>query len=178
MDLSLQKGKLSTKYLVLFGMLGGIMFLSKVLMLMIPNVHFLGLFLAAFTLTYRVQALIPLYVFVLLDGIYWGFSVFGWAPNLYIWLPLWGAFMIFGKLDPPKRFKIPIAMILCAFHGFTFGLMYAPVQAFVFGLSFQGMIAWIIAGIPFDLIHGFSNLASGALVIPLAALLTKLDKQF
>ena len=154
------------------------MFLSKVLMLMIPNVHLLGLFIAAITLTYRVRALIPLYVFIFLDGIYWGFSVFGWVPNLYIWLPLWASFMIFGKFDLPKHLKIPIAMVLCAFHGFTFGLMYAPVQALVFGLSFRGMIAWIIAGIPFDLIHGFSNLASGVLVIPLAALLKKLDREF
>jgi len=175
MHLSIADKRLTTRYLVIFGVLGGIMFLSKVMMIGFPNIHLLGLFIAAFTLTYRVQALIPLYVYILLSGMFYGFSIW-WVPHLYIWLPLWGAFMIFGKLDIPSKIKIPIAMAMCAIHGFTFGMMYAPFQAFVLGFNLQMTIAWIMAGIPFDIIHGVSNLASGVLVIPLASLLIKLDK--
>jgi len=141
----------------------------------IPNVHFLGLFIAAFTLTYRVYALIPIYVYVLLDGVFLGFSI-SWVPYLYIWLPLWFLFMLYGKFEPPKALKVPVAMILCALHGFAFGLMYAPFQALAFGLSFRGMILWIIAGIPFDIIHGVGNFATGTLIIPLTTLLIKLEQ--
>jgi energy-coupling factor transport system substrate-specific component len=175
MHLSLADKKLSTRYIVIFGVLGGIMFLSKVAMLGIPNVHLLGLFIAAFTLTYRVQALIPLYIFILLSGIFYGFSIW-WMPYLYIWLPLWIAFMILGNFQIPKKIKVPIAMALCAIHGLSYGIMYAPFHALVLGLNFQAMIAWIIAGIPFDIIHGVSNLASGILIIPLASLLKKIDQ--
>jgi energy-coupling factor transport system substrate-specific component len=174
MHLSLVDKKLSTRYIVIFGLLGGLMFLSKVAMLGIPNVHLLGLFIAAFTLTYRVQALIPIYIFVLLSGLFYGFSIW-WMPYLYIWLPLWIAFMLLGNFQLPKKVKVPIAMALCAIHGFSYGILYAPFQALVLGFSFQAMIAWIVAGIPFDIIHGVSNLASGILIIPLAGLLKKLD---
>jgi energy-coupling factor transport system substrate-specific component len=68
-------------------------------------------------------------------------------------------------------------MILCALHGLSFGTLYAPAHALMFGLSFQGMIAWIIAGLPFDLIHAAGNLAAGTMIVPLAALLKRLDKK-
>ena len=45
----------------------------------------------------------------------------------------------------------------------------------MFGLSFKGMIAWIIAGFPFDALHGLGNLAAGVLIIPLSELLLKLE---
>jgi len=44
-------------------------------------------------------------------------------------------------------------------------------------LSFNGMIAWIVAGIPFDVIHAVSNFAAATLIIPLSELLKKLNAQ-
>jgi len=38
------------------------------------------------------------------------------------------------------------------------------------------MIAWIIAGFPFDLIHGTSNLVCGLLIVPIVLILQKLEK--
>ena len=167
---------LRLRQLIIFGVLGAIMFVSQIAMQWIPNVHFLGLFVAAFTLTYRVRALIPIYVYVFLFGTFQGFS-FWWVPYLYIWLPLWGMFMAVGKLELSKKVKVPLFMLLCAFHGLTFGMLYAPFQAFFFGLNFQGMVAWIIAGIPFDILHAVGNLAAASLILPLTELLKKLDKR-
>ena len=162
--------------LVVFAVLGSIMFVSQIAMQWLPNVHFLGLFVAAFTLTYRVRALIPIYVYVMVYGAFYGFSTW-WIPYLYIWLPLWGMFMLAGKIRLPMKAKIPLYMVLCGLHGLSFGTLYAPFQALVFGLSFQGMVAWIIAGIPFDITHAIGNLAAGVMIIPLSELLRKLDKQ-
>ena len=164
------------KELVIFAVLGSILFISHIAMMWIPNVHLIGLFIAAFTLTYRVRALIPLYVYVIVYGAFFGFAVW-WIPYLYIWLPIWGMFMLAGKLQLSVKVKIPLYMLLCAFHGLFFGILYAPVQAWIFGLNFQGMIAWIIAGIPFDIIHAIGNLAAGALIVPLSELLKKLSAQ-
>ncbi|MCL2576729.1 MAG: hypothetical protein FWE27_01580 [Defluviitaleaceae bacterium] len=174
MRLSLQ-GKLSVRDLTIFAMLGAIMFMSRLLMAMIPNVHVLGLFIASITITYRTRALIPIYVFVLLDGVYWGFSIW-WMPYLYVWLPLWFTFMIAGKVNLPLKVQAPLYMVLCALHGLSFGTLYAPAHAFFFRLSFQGMLAWIAAGLPFDVIHAIGNFAAATLIIPLTALLKKLDR--
>ena len=67
----------------------------------------------------------------------------------------------------PKKVQPLVYMVLCALHGFGYGLLYAPAQAIMFGLSFKGMITWIITGLPFDMIHGVSNFFCGILVMPI-----------
>jgi len=141
----------------------------------IHGVHLLGLFIASMTLVYRVRALIPIYVYVMLDGLFSGFA-FWWLPYLYIWLPLWGAFMLAGKLPLPRKIQVPLYMILCGLQGLFFGVMYAPAWALFAGLSFKGTIAWIIAGLPFDAMHAVAQVAAGALIIPMSELLKKLHK--
>ena len=71
----------------------------------------------------------------------------------------------------PKKVQPLVYMAVCALHGFLYGTLYAPVQALLFGLSFKGMIAWIIAGIPFDVTHGISNFFCAILVLPCVAAL-------
>jgi len=145
-------------------------------MIWLPSIHLIGLLIAAYTLTYRARALIPIYLYVMIYGAIYGFSAW-WVPYLYIWLPIWGAFMLIGKVQLPVKLKVPVYMALCAMHGLFFGIMYAPFQAWLFGLSFQGLIAWVIAGIPFDVVHAISNLAAGILILPLSELLKKLNAQ-
>ena len=120
------------------------------------------------------RALIPLYSYILLDGVFSGFSMW-WIPYLYIWLPLWGAFMLLGKLELRRTIQAPLYMIVCGLHGLSFGLLYAPAQALMFGFNFQTTIAWIIAGLPFDIVHALGNFAAGSMIIPLSTLLKNLD---
>ena len=176
MRLFTRRDRLSVRELTIFSLLGSIMFITKFVMQWIPNVHLLALFIAAFTLTYRAKALIPLYVYILLDGVVSGFSMW-WAPYLYIWFPLWLVFMLAGKVKMPQKIKVPFYMLLCGLHGLSFGIMYAPAQAFMFGLNFKSMIAWIVAGLPFDLIHGVSDFFAASLILPLHSLLVRLEKQ-
>ena len=103
------------KELVIFAVLGSILFVSHIAMMWIPNVHLIGLFIAAFTLTYRVRALIPVYVYVIVYGAFFGFAPW-WIPYLYIWLPIWGMFMLAGRLQLSIKVKIPLYMLLCAFR--------------------------------------------------------------
>ena len=131
------------------------MYVSKMIMEMAPNVHLLGVFIVAFTVVYRKKALYPIYVFVLLNGMFCGFAGW-WIPYLYIWTVLWGIVMLLPQ-NMPKKVQPFVYMAVCAVHGFLYGTLYAPVQAALYGLNFKGMIAWIVAGLPFDLIHGVSN---------------------
>lgn len=60
-------------------MLGALMYASKVVMEVAPNVHLLGVFTMAFTLVYRKKALYPIYTYVLLNGLFTGFATW-WIP--------------------------------------------------------------------------------------------------
>ncbi len=168
-----QKGKrpITTLELCIFAMLGAIMFISKILMEFLPNVHLLGALTIAYTLSYRSKALIPIYVYVFLNGLFAGFSTW-WIPYLYIWTVLWGATMLLPKRIPEK-IAFWIYPALCAIHGICFGALYAPAQAIMFGLDFNGMIAWIIAGLGFDLVHMIGNFAVGFLILPISKILNK-----
>ena len=166
--------KLNIKEIAVFGMLGAMMFASKMLMEFLPNIHLLGVFTIATTVVYRQKALYPIYIYVLLNGLIAGFNVW-WVPYLYIWTILWGATMLLPKSLPQKA-KPFIYMGLCGLHGFLYGILYAPAQALFFGLSFDATITWIAAGLPFDAIHGISNIVCGVLICPIITVLRKAEK--
>ena len=137
--------RLTTREITIFAMLGAVMYGSKVILEFAPNIY------------------------VLLNGLFSGFSAW-WVPYLYIWTVLWGAVMLLPK-KMPKAVRPFVYMIVCAVHGFLFGTLYAPVQAVLFGLNFEGMIAWIAAGLPWDFLHGISNFFCGILIVPIVSVL-------
>ena len=148
-------------------MLGALMYASKVLLEFLPNVHLLGVFTIALTSVYRKKALFPIYIYVFINGLFAGFATW-WIPYLYLWTVLWGVVMLLPKNLPPARQRI-VYMTVCACHGFLFGTLYAPAQALLFGLAWQGMAAWIAAGLPWDIAHGISNFCVGVLIMPVAS---------
>lgn len=167
--------KLNIRETAIFGMLGALMYASKMIMEMLPNIHLIGVFIVAITAVYRAKALYPLYTFVFLTGMFGGFNLW-WLPYLYIWLPLWGAAMLLPK-NMPKKIAPLAYMLICSAHGFLYGVIYAPAQTLIFGLNFEGMIAWIAAGIPFDCIHGISNFFCGLLIAPIVKALRIASRQ-
>lgn len=166
--------KLTVRETAVFAMLGAMMYASKVLMDLLPNIHLIGTFIVAMTVVYRKKALYPLYVFVFITGLLNGFATW-WIPYLYIWAVLWGAVMLLPK-NMPKEIKPIVYMVVCGLHGLLYGVLYAPAQAILFGLDFKGMLTWIAAGLPFDITHGISNLMCGVLILPLASVLKKAEK--
>lgn len=166
--------KLTTKEIAVFSMLGAVMYASKMIMEIAPNIHLLGVFTVAFTVVYGKKALYPIYIYVLMNGVFCGFAAW-WVPYLYLWTVLWGVVMLLPK-KIPKKIKPFVYMIVCAMHGFLFGTLYAPAQALLYGLSFKAMIAWIVAGLPFDFIHGVSNFFCGILIVPIISALELSEK--
>jgi energy-coupling factor transport system substrate-specific component len=156
-------------------MLGTVMFISKLVMELLPNIHLLGTLTMVYTLVYRKRALIPIYVYVFLNGLYAGFSLW-WIPYLYIWALLWGVTMLL-----PRRVNSRLSYVLYpavnAIFGLAFGALYSPAQALMFGLDFKATLSWIVAGLPFDLIHAASNLALGLLIPLLYSHLHRLSKR-
>ncbi len=159
----------------IFAMLGTIMVCSDILMELLPNIHLLGMLTMVYTLVFRWKALIPIYVYVMIYGLYSGFSVW-WVPYLYIWAVLWGVTMLLPK-KMPRIGACIVYPAVCCLHGLAFGVLYAPAQALLFGFDFQQTLAWVASGLPFDIIHGVGNLFAGLLIVPLSELLKKLAKK-
>lgn len=166
--------KLNIRETAVFALLGALMYASKVIMEILPNVHLLGVFVVSITVAYRKKALYPIYIYVFLNGLFSGFSLW-WIPYLYIWTLLWGAVMLLPKNIPSKARPI-IYMSVCALHGFLFGTLYAPAQAIMFGLDFKATMAWIAAGLPWDFVHGVSNFFCGILICPIISVLKNSEK--
>lgn len=158
--------------LTLFAMLGTLMFCSKLIMELLPNIHLLGMLIMSITVVFRAKALIPIYIYVILNGIYAGFALW-WIPYLYVWTLLWCFTMLFPK-NMSKKVSAIAYPIVCALHGFMFGILYAPAQALMYGFNFDQMLVWIAGGSVFDIIHGISNFFTGMLILPLSELIKKL----
>lgn len=159
----------------LYALFGTIMFSTKLIMEVLPNVHLVSMLIIVCTVVFGWKAIFPIYVYVFLTGVYAGFAPW-WIPYFYIWLfPYLLTLAVPKKL--PYKFAFFVYIIICGLHGFLYGTLYAPAQALMFGLDFKGMIAWIVAGIPFDMIHGISNCIVATLVLPICIPLKKVYKQ-
>jgi energy-coupling factor transport system substrate-specific component len=162
--------------MVLFAILGSLMFCSKLLMEALPNIHLLGMLTMVYTLVFRSKALAPIYCYVLLVGVYGGFSTW-WVPHLYLWLILWGVTMLIPR-RMPRAVCCVVYPVICALHGFAYGTLYAPFQALVDGLGWEGMLIWIANGLRFDILHGCGNFIFGFFIVPLSELLSRLYQKY
>ena len=79
----------------------------------------------------------------------------------------------------PKKMKPAVAAVVypavCGLFGLLFGVLYAPVEALIYGFDLKQTLAWIAMGSSFDLLHAIGNTAMGCLVLPLSSVLQKLE---
>ena len=158
-------------------MLGDLMYISDILMEFLPNIHIVAVLIVVTTVAYRSYALISIYVYVFLNGLFSGFGPW-WVAYLYIWTILWGAVMLVPR-GFSKTLRRIIYIALCALHGFAFGLLYLPVQAAFFSSDPTYLKAWWSIGfVTADLYHGIGNLIFGILlIVPLSELMIKLESK-
>lgn len=164
--------KAPLRELLVYTMLGTLTFALQVALEFFPNIHLTGMFVMVFTLAFRKKALIPIYLYVFLVGIRWGFGI-SWIPYLYLWVLLWGITMLLPQ-RMPKKVAVIVYPALCGFFGLVFGCLYAPAQALLFGFNKAQTVAWIVSGFPYDLLHAAGNLCAGTLIFPLSELMRKL----
>ena len=162
------------RYMIIFAMFGSMMFALKVVMMSLPNIHPLGMFIMILTVVYRSKALIPIYIYVILEGIF--FPGVWWFPYLYIWALLWGITMLLPKNMKPAVAAV-VYPVVCGLFGLFFGILYAPAEALIYGLDFKQTLAWIAMGTWFDILHCVGNAAMGCLILPLSTVLLKLERK-
>ena len=170
------KQRLDLRHLVIFAMLGTIQFVAKQALEFLPNVELVSTLTMVYTLVYRRRALIPIFLFIFLEGAMWGFNLW-WIPYLYLWPILWGVTMLLPK-RMPLWLQVPVYAGTCGLFGLAYGSLYAPYQSLIFlGGDLKKTLAWIAAGFPWDVTHALGNLALGTLIVPLTTLLRRLERQ-
>lgn len=161
--------KLKTKDIVLIGMMVAMLEAVKLSLAVIPNVELVSLLIILFTLFFGPKIVYVLAVFVLLEGVMYGFGVW-WIMYLYVW-PLLA--LITWRLR--KQESVWCFATLSGVFGLLFGAMCSIPYFFIGGWKMG--VSWWIAGIPYDIIHGVSNfIICMVLFVPLRRILNKLNK--
>ena len=162
---------MKTKDIVIIGLFSSILFSIQVGLAFLPNVELVTLLIMIYTITLRKKAFYIITVFILLEGIFYGFGLW-WINYLYIWYILFFITMVFRK----ERSSLLWAMIAGA-YGLFFGALCSIPYFFIGG--FQTAFAYWISGIPFDLAHGLANFLITLLLFkPLTRIIDELKSSY
>ena len=150
MSLPTPSAKLSVRELCILSLLAALIFAIKVALASLPNINLNAVLIILTTVYFGWKALYAVGVYVLLEGLFFGFSIW-WFSYLYIW-PL---LVILAMLLRRNR-SVVIWAVAAGIYGLLFGpLMYLGYFAILGG--WRGYSAMWIAGIPYDLIHALNN---------------------
>lgn len=161
------KSPLSTGQIALFGILGALTFGAKFVMSYLPNIEPVSLLIMVYAVVMGKKALYPIYLYVVLEILVYGLGP--WNFNyLYIWAILFFAAYAMRSVTHSLAWAL-----LSGGFGLLFGLLCAPVDVFMGGISYAAA-KWA-SGIWFDLLHCGGNFVLALLLfVPLRQLVTKL----
>ncbi|MEG1857562.1 MAG: hypothetical protein RR216_02390 [Pseudoflavonifractor sp.] len=165
-----KKQPLTAKGITVLGLLGALMFVTKMAMAPLPNIEPVSLLVMVYTVIFGRRALYPIYVYAVLECLIWGINL--WTINyLYIWAVLAGLAWLLRKMDA----RLGWAILSGAF-GLAFGALCAPVYLVVGGWKYA--LSWWVMGLPFDALHCGGNFVMALVLFPLCRkILTKLAVQ-
>ena len=162
-----KKPGLSLREVVLFGVLGTLTFALQVVMGFLPNIEPVSLLVMLFAVVFGWKALYPVYVFVGMEILYYGFSLWN-VYYLYIWAILAVAAIGLRKMRNPLGWAV-----LSGAFGLVFGGLCAIVEVFIGGFAYAAA-KWV-SGIPFDILHCVGNFGIALILFkPLRRVLDRL----
>lgn len=140
---------MGTKEIVVLGLLGALLFSSTLAMAGLANIEPASLLIMVYVVVLGKKALFPIYIFVGLECMIWGFNL--WSVSyLYVWLILAAAAYALRRMESTIGWAVLSGAFGCSF-GALCALAYLPVEGWSFALS------WWVSGIPFDLLHCAGN---------------------
>jgi energy-coupling factor transport system substrate-specific component len=158
------------KDIVLIGMMSALIITVQVGLSFLPNIELVSLFIILFTLFFREKAVYIIYVFVITEGLIYGFGLW-WINYMYVWTILFIVTLIFKE-----RKSLFFWSFVSGIFGYSFGAL-CSIPYFITGGIPSGFAYWV-SGIPFDLTHGtFNFLVTLVLFRPLYLLLNIIMKK-
>lgn len=131
---------------------------AKFALSFLPNVELVTLLIMLYTLYFGRKIVYVIPVFVLIEGIVWGFGIW-WIMYLYLWPLLALITYLFRKTE-----SVIFWAVLAGVFGLIFGALCAIPYFFIGGWSTA--VSWWVAGIPHDIIHCVSNVMITLVLFP------------
>ena len=129
--------------------LGVVRFVGKWALSPLANIEPVSLLIIVIATIFGWKALASVYIYVFLEIVFYGFGIWN-AMYLYVWVILLVAIML------TRHFANPILnAVISGFFGLFFGVFCSIPYFITAGVG--GGLAWIISGIPYDLIHCVAN---------------------
>ena len=117
----MDKRRPTPRQVALFGILGALTFAAKLVMSPLPNIEPVSLMVMLFAVTFRRKCLYPIYVYVVMEYLVFGFHL--WSINyLYVWTVLALIALLLRKQDSPLLWAV-----VSGGFGLLFGALCAPV---------------------------------------------------
>lgn len=162
------KSRLTLRELVCLSLISAIIIAFKEAMSFLPNIEPVTMLLICTTLVYGAKAFYPCAVFVLVEGLLYGF---GWYFFVYVYVwPILVAAVLWLR-------RHITTYTLWTVFGAAYGLLFGPLcclEAFVVNGWRMAFSFWI-SGIPYDVLHCVGNaFMCGVLLKPLTTLLQRL----
>lgn len=115
----------------------------------LPNIEPVSLLVMLFAVTFGWKSLYPVYVFVVMEILFYGFSTWN-IYYFYVWTILAVAAIAMRNMEGAFGWAI-----LSAVFGLAFGALCGIVDIFIGGWEYA-LAKWI-SGIPFDVLHCGGN---------------------
>lgn len=141
----------------LIGMMIAVLVASKLALASLPNIELVSFLIIVFTKKFSKKVLFVIPAYIVIEILIFGFDVMWVTASVYVWILLYVATCLFGTTESPVSLAV-----LSGFFGFLFGFLCSFPYLFITTgknptASLSAAIAYWIAGIPFDIIHGVSN---------------------
>ncbi|NMA07288.1 MAG: hypothetical protein GX928_06215 [Ruminococcaceae bacterium] len=121
---------------------------AKFAMSSLPNIEPVTLLFILYTKHLKKKTLYVIYVFTLIEGIIYGFHIW-WITYLYVWT------LLYIFVSHAKGEGVLYYASIGGIFGLIFGTLTSIPYFFIGGIA--GGIAYISAGIVFDLVHAAGN---------------------
>lgn len=169
------KAKITIYQITLIGMMVAVIEVCKAALSFLPNIELTSFWLIMFTLFFGWRIVFVVPVFILMEGVIYGFGLW-WIMYLYAFPLLILIAWIFRKRD-----NVWLWSILSAVFGLSFGFLCA-IPYVVIGAADGGIVnglyagfTWWVAGIPWDIMHCAGNFVLMAVLYqPVKSVMNKL----
>ncbi len=131
------------------GVCTALIFGAKLAMAPLPNIEPVSLLIIIFTRFFGAKALIVIYSYTMLEGVFYGFGSW-WICYLYVWAVLFLVVLLLREMDSAVGWAIVSGMF-----GLLFGALCSLTYVFILGPA--GGLAYFLSGLTFDLLHCAGN---------------------
>lgn len=151
---------------------------AKLSLAHLPNIELTSFLIIVFTLYFGKDVLFAIPAFIVIEILIFGFDIMWVVAYLYVWYILYFLTKLFGRSK-----NVITLSVISGFFGLFFGFLCSFPYLFITTgtnptASLSSAIAWWIAGIPFDIVHGVSNfIIMLVLYLPVRKILDRITKE-